>query len=92
MPKSTDSKVTRVTRKAASGTVAGKTATSSSASSMSTAGTAVVSSVTGPAQASVSLTPDVVAARAYAIYLEEGRPEGRELEHWTRAEAELLRS
>jgi len=62
--------------------VAGKTATS-----------ATVTAKAGPAvQMSAALTPDLVAARAYEIYLEEGRPEGRDLEHWTRAEAELLRS
>jgi hypothetical protein len=86
MPKGTDSKVTRVTRKAASGTVAGKTATSAG-SSMATVGTAGAGT-----RASIALTPDQVAARAYEIYLEEGRPEGRDLEHWTRAEAELGRS
>lgn len=31
-----------------------------------------------------------IAARAYAIYLAEGRPEGHAEEHWSRAEAELL--
>lgn len=31
-----------------------------------------------------------IARRAYEIYLAEGRPEGRDLEHWARAEAELL--
>jgi hypothetical protein len=85
MPKSTDSKVTRVTRKAASGTVAGKTATSATVS----VGTAKAASAV---QMSAALTPDLVAVRAYEIYLEEGRPEGRDLEHWTRAESELLRS
>jgi hypothetical protein len=30
-----------------------------------------------------------IARRAYLIYLEEGCPQGRHLEHWTRAEAEL---
>ena len=83
MPKGTVSKVTRVTTKAAGGTVAGKTSTTSAATS----------AAAGPGtRASIALSPEVVAARAYAIYLAEGRPEGRELEHWTRAEAELLRS
>jgi|HubBroStandDraft_6_1064221.scaffolds.fasta_scaffold753448_2 hypothetical protein len=27
--------------------------------------------------------------RAYAIWEEEGRPEGKETEHWLRAEAEI---
>jgi hypothetical protein len=30
-----------------------------------------------------------VAVRAYEIYLSEGRPEGRHLEHWQRATVEL---
>jgi hypothetical protein len=80
MPKETVSKVTRVTRKAAGGAVAGKTATTSSAPS------AVGKAAIAPP------TPEMVAMRAYEIYLEEGRPEGREIEHWTRAEAELLRN
>ena len=41
-----------------------------------------------------SVTPTVqteadVARRAYLIYLEEGCPQGRHLEHWIRAETEL---
>lgn len=30
-----------------------------------------------------------IAKRAYAIWEREGRPKGREVEHWLRAEAEL---
>lgn len=30
--------------------------------------------------------------RAYAIWEDEGHPEGRSLEHWLRAEAELVKS
>ena len=30
-----------------------------------------------------------IKARAYAIWEEEGRPEGKHLEHWTRAAQEL---
>jgi hypothetical protein len=37
-----------------------------------------------------TVTADEVARRAYELYLEEGRPEGRQMEHWLRAEAELL--
>jgi hypothetical protein len=37
-----------------------------------------------------SVTADDVARRAYELYLQEGRPEGRQMEHWLRAEAELL--
>jgi hypothetical protein len=31
----------------------------------------------------------LVAERAYTIYLEEGCPDGRHLDHWLRAESEL---
>ena len=41
--------------------------------------------------ARTAIAPDEqdVARRAYEIYLEEGRPEGRHLDHWLRAIAEL---
>jgi len=32
---------------------------------------------------------DRIAARAYQIWLESGRPEGHDLEHWLAAEREL---
>lgn len=38
------------------------------------------------------MTPNLeeeIAKRAYAIWEQEGRPKGREMEHWLRAEAEL---
>lgn len=31
-----------------------------------------------------------IALRAYALYVGEGRPAGRELDHWQQAERELL--
>jgi hypothetical protein len=31
-----------------------------------------------------------IAARAYAIWEEQGYPEGRELDHWLQAEREIL--
>jgi hypothetical protein len=45
-------------------------------------GTAGTGSKEGSLEASV-------AERAYCIYLEEGRPEGKHLDHWLRAESEL---
>lgn len=39
-----------------------------------------------------SLSADAVAERAYLIYLAEGCPDGRHLDHWLRAEAELSAS
>ncbi len=38
------------------------------------------------------LHSDDVARRAYEIFEREGRPEGRDLEHWLMAEAELTSS
>jgi hypothetical protein len=34
-------------------------------------------------------THEQIAVRAYALYEMEGRPHGRDAEHWARAEAEL---
>lgn len=33
---------------------------------------------------------DAIAERAYELFVEEGRPHGRDLEHWLIAEQELL--
>jgi hypothetical protein len=41
------------------------------------------------APAACSPTHDDIALRAYEIYLRDGAPHGRDLEHWLRAEAEL---
>jgi len=35
---------------------------------------------------------DQIRERAYVIWIEEGQPHGRDLEHWLRARDELLRS
>ena len=35
------------------------------------------------------IAPDQIAARAYDIYEREGRVDGRDFEHWVRAESEL---
>jgi hypothetical protein len=36
-------------------------------------------------------TQEEIAARAYEIYIREGRPVGREKEHWMAAEAALVK-
>ena len=36
-----------------------------------------------------SAKAQAIRERAYAIWEEEGRPEGRDLDHWLRAEADL---
>ncbi len=35
-------------------------------------------------------THEQIAARAYQIYLEQGRPDGHDLDHWLQAEYELM--
>ncbi|HEV2331487.1 MAG TPA: DUF2934 domain-containing protein [Verrucomicrobiae bacterium] len=35
-------------------------------------------------------SPDEVARRAYFTYVNQGSPQGREVQHWLQAEAELL--
>jgi hypothetical protein len=37
----------------------------------------------------LTLSHDVIAMRAYELYLGDGAPDGRALEHWLRAESEL---
>lgn len=35
-------------------------------------------------------TRQIISERAYAIWLERGRPEGRDYEHWIEAESQIL--
>ncbi len=42
-------------------------------------------------EATAGVTHDAIATRAYFIYGREGRPQGRELQHWLEAEAQLTR-
>jgi hypothetical protein len=51
-------------------------------------GRAVAGKRSAPSTPIVSSDADV-ARRAYLIYLEEGSPQGRHLDHWLRAETEL---
>jgi hypothetical protein len=37
-------------------------------------------------------THEQIAARAYEIFVERGRPQGRDLDHWLEAEAQLRAS
>ena len=66
-------KNSNVTKKNVTRVVAGKTSVASE----------------GAATNIVNGTAETVALRAYLIYLEEGRPDGRHVEHWLRAEQEL---
>jgi hypothetical protein len=40
----------------------------------------------------MSVTYDMIAQRAFEIWEQEGRPEGRDWNHWLAAEAELRQS
>src|ERR1051326_4267779 len=53
--------------------------------------TAVTTAASAPKTLTANSTPthDEIAAQAYQIYLREGCVEGRDLEHWLQAEAEL---
>lgn len=42
-----------------------------------------------PAKPKQKPTREQIGARAHQIWIEEGRPEGRSLDHWFRAEREL---
>jgi hypothetical protein len=43
----------------------------------------------GAQTSGVSFSSDEIAARAYEIYEREGRSDGRDMDHWLRAESEL---
>jgi len=43
------------------------------------------------ARQSAALDEASIRLRAYTIWIEEGQPHGRDLEHWLRARDELLR-
>ena len=45
--------------------------------------------VTTTPAGSPKISPDAIERRAHEIWLREGQPEGRHLEHWFRAEEEL---
>jgi hypothetical protein len=42
-----------------------------------------------PASAKPKPTPEAIGARAHAIWVAEGRPDGKSVDHWLRAEREL---
>lgn len=43
-------------------------------------------------ESSTAPTHEQIAARAYEIFIERGRPQGRDLEHWLEAESQLRAS
>lgn len=42
-----------------------------------------------PKSSRLEITEDMISARAHQIWLDEGCPEGRSIEHWVKAELEL---
>ena len=44
------------------------------------------------ARATTAISPDRIAARAYEIWQANGRPDGRDRDHWFQAERELRAS
>jgi hypothetical protein len=44
---------------------------------------------TGPSVPALEITSDQIARRAYFIWEQQGRPAGREREHWILAESQL---
>jgi hypothetical protein len=48
-------------------------------------------SPTGERREAAALDEECIRERAYRIWIEEGQPEGRDLDHWLRARGELER-
>ena len=64
-------------------------ATTSTAATRLTEPEVVAAISSGDGQA---IKEQIIRERAYAIWEQEGRPDGRHLDHWLRAEAEIDRS
>lgn len=45
----------------------------------------------GSSPAGVAVVKDAIASRAFELYVQDGRVDGRDVEHWLRAERELAR-
>ncbi len=43
-----------------------------------------------PTFVAIEVSSEIIARRAYELYQQEGAPDGRDLEHWLRAERELV--
>ena len=59
----------------------------STAATQETEPTVVAAIASGEGQ---SLREQAIRERAYAIWEQEGRPDGKDLDHWLRAEAEII--
>lgn len=47
-----------------------------------------------PKQTAIDFRPsqDAISKRAYALYLDQGRPQGRDVQHWLEAEIQVLKA
>jgi len=43
-----------------------------------------------PTATAPGVSPEEIAVRAYQLYVDAGSPEGQDIEHWVRAEAQLV--
>jgi hypothetical protein len=63
--------------------------TSRARKSAATPDTTTIDTATLETTTPVTLSHDVIAMRAYELYLGDGSPQGRDVEHWLKAESEL---
>lgn len=66
------------------------TKSSKPASTTRTARTAKPTSATAPTPVSLEISSETIARRAYELYVQDGAQDGRDLDHWLRAERELV--
>ena len=66
------------------------TKSSKPASTTRKARTSKAASAVVPTLVSAEISSELIARRAYELYEQEGAQDGRDLEHWLRAERELL--
>ncbi|HEY7190346.1 MAG TPA: DUF2934 domain-containing protein [Vicinamibacterales bacterium] len=57
--------------------------------SAATPDTTTIETATLETTTPLALSHDVIAMRAYEIFLRDGAPHGRDVEHWLKAESEL---
>ena len=86
-------KIIKRSKSKVSKTIAPKAAVKKSAAiSKPVKATAKPARKTVPAQSASPITSDQIARRAYLIWEQQGRPAGKEREHWLLAEQELKSS
>jgi len=67
----------------------GQTKNASTNTSTKVVRTTVAAKLGQPRATATAVSEDDIALRAYEIYLREGRPDGRHLQHWDQARTEL---